>query len=242
MSYASTVLADGAIGYWRLGEPSGTNAADAASIQAGTYSATGITLAQTGIAGAGGDTAALFTSASSGKVSIPVVAGNTTTDTLSVEAWVKRTSSANYLTIFSSSPTTGGFAFRIDQTTNLLNLGCPSLGAIAPSTVALTDTTAFHHVAFTKAGSAVHLYLDGTDVTGAVTNRTLATATAYAIGFSLGDTTFYFDGTIDEVALYPTALAAATIANHHTLGLTSGPPAPGGGSNLPRTRTRLKVF
>lgn len=58
--FATEVLADGPIGYWRLGEVPGTaNAADSSTRgNHGNYSSSGITLGQPGIQG--GDTAALF--------------------------------------------------------------------------------------------------------------------------------------------------------------------------------------
>jgi hypothetical protein len=45
---------------------------------------------------------------------------------------------------------------------------------IAQSTGTQTDTTAYHHYVAPKTGSTVHIYVDGVDVTGSVTNATLA--------------------------------------------------------------------
>src|SRR5439155_10788221 len=65
------------------------------------------------------------------------------------------------------------------------------------------------------------LYLDGIDVTGAVTNQTMGDNTLpLAIGQS--SSTAFFNGTIDEVALYNVALTPAQVANHD---VTGTPPA-----------------
>src|SRR6185369_10428119 len=45
--YATAVLADGPVSYWRLGEAAGTVAADSAGSRAGTYTG-GVTLGQSG--------------------------------------------------------------------------------------------------------------------------------------------------------------------------------------------------
>ena len=76
---------------------------------------------------------------------------------------------------------------------------------------AIADTTAWHHVAVTKSGSDVHLYLDGQDVTKTVTNLTVVNAPA-ALTIAAGASRF--NGGIDEVSLYPTALSASAIAAH----------------------------
>jgi hypothetical protein len=65
--YATQVLADKPIGYWRLGEAPGTSAAVALRGDNGTYSG-GITLGQPGLHG--GDTAALFDGAT-GRIVVP---------------------------------------------------------------------------------------------------------------------------------------------------------------------------
>jgi hypothetical protein len=37
-------------------------------------------------------------------------------------------------------------------------------------------------------------------------------------GSQYGGPSFFFNGVIDEVAIYPTALSASVVANHHTVG------------------------
>ena len=71
-------------------------------------------------------------------------------------------------------------------------------------------------------GSAQRLYINGTQVaevtlTGAITATN--TNNLYIGWWSA--TTEFFKGTIDEAAVYPTALNAAQISSHYTAGITS---------------------
>lgn len=94
-----------------------------------------------------------------------------------------------------------------------LSLEVFAVGDVARATVPTLDLE-WHHVAVTKDGADVHLYVDGVDVTGPVTDRTVVDEdTALQIG---GDG---FSGSpaaaaIDEVAIYDTALAPDRIAAH----------------------------
>ena len=64
-SYAATVLADAPVGYWRLGEASGTSAADEIGAHNGTYVGSP-TLGVTGIPGSAGNTAMTLNGSGSG--------------------------------------------------------------------------------------------------------------------------------------------------------------------------------
>jgi hypothetical protein len=96
---------------------------------------------------------------------------------------------------------------------------------VVASTVTVTDT-GWHHVAATKDGASVKLYLDGIDVTGTVTDQTMSDNTLpLAIGQS--SSSAFFNGTIDEVALYNMALTPSQVANHDV----TGTPPPGSPTN-----------
>jgi hypothetical protein len=80
-------------------------------------------------------------------------------------------------------------------------------------------------VAATKSGSSVHLYIDGTDATGTVSNKTMQNNTiALSIGQSNGGS--YLNGTVDDVALYRGALSASTISAHKNAGGVAPSPTP----------------
>jgi hypothetical protein len=72
-------------------------------------------------------------------------------------------------------------------------------------------------VAATKTGGSVHLYVDGVDVTGPVTNRTMVDNTrSLVIGESSGGA--FFNGRIDEVAVYAGVLTPAQIVDRYRRG------------------------
>jgi hypothetical protein len=76
----------------------------------------------------------------------------------------------------------------------------------------------WHHVAFTRTRStgALALYVDGALVASTPTGPTQALTGPANINFGrIQSGTYYFAGSIDDVAVYNTALSAATIANHY---------------------------
>lgn len=229
MSYLSEVTADAPNIYWRLGEPSGTVAAATIGTGAGTYRNTP-TLGVAGALAGDANTAVTFAAASLQDVQSAGsahVAAQDVGDVFTIEAWIKRASiTAAYNFIFHNG--SGSIAFRVDITTNLLHLDRAGVAGIVSSTVAITDTTTWHHAVATKNGATVKLYLDGVDVTGAVTNSTFVNpGQAWYIGSGAGS--LYWDGSLDEVALYPTALSGARVLVHYNAGLgifPSGTSAP----------------
>jgi len=174
-AYRDVVLADSPVAYWRLGEASGTQAAALAG-PAGVYHG-GFTLAQAGPLVADGDTA-VGLDGSSGYVEAPGGAQvyNVADGPLTLEAWVKR-ASTNHTDVIVHRGTN---AYQLRYTVaNQLAFQKANVATIATSTRTVTDT-GWHYVAVTKNGSDVHLYLDGADVTGTVSNQTLADADATA--------------------------------------------------------------
>ena len=199
--YAGVVIADGPAGYWRMDDASGT-VASALAGPAGRY----LGAFRLGALGAVSGNAAVALLGSTGYISVPDAAALDTADTFTLEAWVKRGAIGRSQGLFAKGPRSYQFYF---DATNRLVLRQTGIGEIARTTVALTDRTTFHHIAVTKSGSAVHLYVDGVDRTSAVTNRVLTnTTSALALGSGSGT----LNGTLDEVAVYNRALDAAAIA------------------------------
>src|SRR5215207_8806945 len=209
-TYAAAVHETAALAsYWRLAEASGATAADSRGTGDGSY---GGAIAQGQKGALAGDTnsAARF---DGGYVSVPDAASLDLGDRLSVEAWVKRgANGANHVIAGK-----GNQSYVLWITGDRLSLRKGSVGNMAQSTVPLTADGRWHHVAATKDGPDVHLYIDGEDVTGAVSDLTLAdNAATFQIGASGGGTTFR--GLIDEVSLYSAPLAAATVRAHYDAG------------------------
>jgi len=102
----------------------------------------------------------------------------------------------------------------------VLLLSRPNVAPICQSTVTLTcDGATVYHCVCTKNGATVALYVNGVDVTGSVTDTTY---TDNAAEFTIGSSPYddeKFDGRIQMVALYPTALSAARVLAHYNAGI-----------------------
>ncbi|MFL5912917.1 MAG: LamG-like jellyroll fold domain-containing protein, partial [Gaiellaceae bacterium] len=214
-TYAQTVGGtSGLLGYWRLGERSGATACDSSGQNPGSYLG-GFTLAQPGAINGDSDTGTTF-NGTTGWVSVPAMSSLNTGDTFTFEGWVKRgtTGGTSNQVIASKQGSAWTLLFN---TANKLVLQSGAT-TIATSTGSVADTTSWHHVAVTKSGSSVHLFVDGTDVTGAVTNVTLANSTSPLAFGQSGGSANWLNGTLDDVALYNAALTATQIGSHYTLG------------------------
>ncbi len=200
--YASVVRRSAPVGYWRLGDGSGTAAVDSTGGPSGVYRGL-VALGQPGAVE--GDTAVGFGPASS-QVTVPASRARVTGDQVSVELWLRRARTG----VAEGLVASGSYQVRLDAAGHVC-LRKASAANVACSTTALTDTTAFHHVVVTKSGPVVGIYIDGVNVAGPVVNRILAT-TAGPVTLANGAGAFY--GTLDEVAVYNRALSAAEVAAH----------------------------
>lgn len=221
MSYESAVKEDSPKGYLRFGESSGTEVKDASgNALTGTYK-NAPTLGVAGALVGDPDTAVSFAAAKQQWVSVPDSATLDLGDILTYEAWIKRASIGTTQTIIDRGA--GGMIVRF-LTTNKILVRRNGVANICESTTTITDTTTWHHIVVTKNGATVKIYIDGVDRTGAVTNSTLVNnAHVLGIGAADGDTVEigeWFDGSIDEVAVYGTALSEARVKAHYELGST----------------------
>ena len=194
-------------------------AADSKGTNHGTYTNTPIN-GETGPLTNDSDTAVRFDAVGSvDHVAVPHATTLNVGDSFSLEAWVKRADAATTMqTIVHKGTTTTGFQWGfLNNKMGLFKNGV----AIAQTTTSQTDTTLYHHYVVTKNGGTVKLYVDGVDVTGFVTNQTIAdTSSPLYIGAEVG-TAEGLNGTIDEVSLYSGALSAATVTDHHQYYTTS---------------------
>lgn len=243
MAYRDEVLADSPVRYYRLGESSGTTATDETATANGTYVNTptlGVTGALTGDA----DTAVTFTRAQSEGVTCNgsgrIISGIADA---TVECWVKHpavgTGTAAELAFYCERNNgSGNDIFKVGFTSTAAGAaanGCieltyrDSAGTLnRVQTPAEYDDNNWHHVVMTKDNTAIVIYVDGASVqTGTLTaTDTLTNAgTQSWIARDFADTNAYLDGTLDEVALYTSALSSTRVSAHYTAG-TSGGGAP----------------
>jgi len=183
-AYAAAILADSPSGHWRLGEATGTNAADIGSVNnPGTYQATP-TLGVAGALAGDTDTAVSFASASLQYVSIPDNAAYslTTTTQLTLEAWAKPSVDGAQGTILGkgSAPyewrleRSGGNFYRVQV---MDSTGALRASAISP--LAYLAASGWHHIVATidNAAPLLTLYVDGASVASTATFTSTSTDT-----------------------------------------------------------------
>jgi hypothetical protein len=220
-SYVQTVLASHPVAYWRLGESHGPTAADQTGAHPGTY----VGAVTYGVPGAiaGDPNTAVTVNGSTGRVRIPYRAALNPSTAWSAEAWVKvaaygKTDDESVMASrLPSSSGHAGYDLGLAESTGkpfVVYATGSAYGAIEATTpVALNSWT---YLVATYSGGQLSLYVNGKLAVGplAVTfspNRSEATE----IGAIAGGSGQFLAGRVDEVALYRSALPAATIAGHY---------------------------
>ncbi|MBG0817985.1 LamG-like jellyroll fold domain-containing protein, partial [Planomonospora sp. ID82291] len=215
-------------GYWRLGEASGSVAADLGS-GAGPASYEGrstgdnVAYGKPGALAASPDTAVELTGS---VVNLPDYALANLGEHASVELWFKTAASG---TLLAASVSAGGLRDK-----PMLYVGTDgklygSYGASATpmaSAAAVTDN-AWHHVTLTIAGQAQALYLDGKQI-GTLSQKVdtwrpyaevghglITRGSAPGLPTGTGTQEFGFRGQLDELAIYGKPLTAAEVGSHY---------------------------
>ncbi|MET0694427.1 MAG: LamG-like jellyroll fold domain-containing protein [Propionibacteriaceae bacterium] len=229
-TYDRAVLNNSPRSYWPLGETTGTNVDDLAGSDIATRGS-GVT---TGVPGAitGDGTAYRFNGA--GTAFVAGGALTTGPDIFSAEAWFKTTSNrGGKILSFGSSKT--GNSTSSDRQIYLSNAGRVYFG-VRPGAVRTVNSTAtfnngqWHHVVATLSPQSMRLYVDGqlvgsrTDVMNAqIYDGYWRIGGDTMSGWTDNPTSGFLAGDIDQAAVYPDALSAATVEAHYAL--RSGPPA-----------------
>ena len=216
--YPGTVQAtSGLVSYWRLGETSGTTAADGKGSNTGTYT-NGVTLGSTGAIAGDTNKSATFDGVND-FVNVPDSLSLKPATQISVEAWVK--------------PNAGVPTYASVATKTTLNTWSDGYGMYAWSGgidfwvnddandvfTAAIPTTTWSHVVGTYNGSTVRIYLNGVLAQSFSYSAVLVHAvTPLKIGDASGTGNYHWPGGLDDVAVYNTALSATTIQNHFRCG------------------------
>jgi hyaluronoglucosaminidase len=230
-TYISEVLADGPRGYWRFGESLITDPAlDTANAvgfpqegaQTGDYDAfappDGVpTVGVAGIPGGGGDTAANFAPNSQVLISDPF---DPTAYTW--EAWVKpETIQAQSIVARTAGNPTTSWSHQLRMTASGAFEAYTYDGAaksVIGATIAQPDT--WYHVVGTAAnGGQMRLFVNGVEEGTPASINTLWTGgDQYRVAALSGNGMGWFDGVVDELALYPQVLSSERIGVHYTQG------------------------
>jgi hypothetical protein len=240
-SFKSTVLADGPIGYWRLGEKKGSvSAADASGHgNCGTYSYYGIDLEQT--VSHGGDTAARF-DGQNGRIIVLNSDSLNPPHRITMEALI-RWDGPNDVSLITPTPVQQRILEKssyVEQAQYGLSIQPDGhvrveirITAAKPpqiDTTIIVETAAVvtqgveTHIVATYDGQHLRIYLDGAKDPhegggiGSISPKPPACENMIDSGLGIGNTTRRdrpFKGLIDEVALYPQALSPEQVRVHY---------------------------
>jgi len=226
-SYSGAILADAPNIYYRLGESAGTTARDSSGHgNNGTYSASGVTL---GVAGAivnDTDTAITldgttgFIQETSG-AGVPTGFANR-----SVEAWFKTTSATDMPIVAYGTPGVANQYFGVYVNGTAIEVKTGAGTTITFPGGASLANGAWHHLVVTYDSGAIagnlKVYIDGANF-GTQTPAALLTTTLDAAGLEVGkdETPAFFNGSLDEVAIYSTVLATTQISHHYKAGTST---------------------
>lgn len=239
MSYASEVLADSPLLHWRLAETSGTNADDAtANNRDGTYTG-GYTLAQASLLASDPTDKSVLLNGTSGYISSgynPFTLGSSR----SYEIVFKRTTNTTEDTLFSSADS----GIRLRLPINDTNVAWyPDAGDVPKVWSAAVTTNAVTHMVllFNDSAHTAELYVNGVSLgqlTGAVAMVSGGNVVVGQWGTASGD---FFNGIIDEFAIYSGLLSGARILAHYqAMGAATGRPKVYVGGSW--TKKPLKVY
>jgi len=215
VGYQPTVTGTaGLTGYWRFGDATGTTAAATTRIVTGTYGA-GTTLNQPGLLV--GDANKAVTLAGNAKVTFGDVFDFTARAPYSLQAWVKPTTvDTTARRIFSKEESGGTGYYLISNSTRLQFARVVGTAYDTMNGPKLTVGSTYH-VVVTYDGTNQVMYLNGAQVALGTSTRSLANGAALFTGAKASGGGNW-SGTIDEPAVYSSALSAATVLAHYRSG------------------------
>jgi hypothetical protein len=218
-TYASSVLADSPLAYYRLGEPSGTTATDAGSA---AQNATYVNTPTLGVANSSigdGNTAVTFNGSNQ-----YANAGNNAvfdlTGPMTIEAWINPAAVGANQRFLAKD---GAYGFGIHTTGKLKFTTFGIKDYISVTAPTLTASGTWRHVAAVfDSAQDVTFFMDGVqyDTIAGTTNPNVSVNPLIVGARSVS--LEFFNGTGDEVALYPSALSAARILAHFNAGPNTG--------------------
>jgi Concanavalin A-like lectin/glucanases superfamily len=233
-AYSSLALASSPRAYYRMSDLSGSVAHDSSGNgYNGTIVGNVSLLQQNAIITDYSDYAMLFTANTGGigggYITSPSGLKTDGLAALTVECWVYLASNAYtyfpFLIANDSNPSSSHVGFRLSLTPASSNtaaeflVGNGTTGVDRTVSAAVLSAGGWHHIVGVYDGAAVWAYLDGIPSASTAMTGTVGTAThnvGIAVQPSLAANNL--SGTLDEIAIYPSALSAATILSHYTTG------------------------
>lgn len=209
--YPATILADNPLSYWRLGESSG-NAADIGSLNVTGVVAGSPTYGATGLVGPG--TAYTFAGTSGIETADTGGYPHLSESNITVEMWAKWTEGSTFMCGFTlRDAIDASMVFEFNRTAGKVGLWRGGSVNIT-SAASFNDGVRHHLVAKYTATVGSALWIDGVSV-GVAGTRNGPTGTLRALIAQNWGGIQRFSGTIDEVAIYGSALSDARIIAHY---------------------------
>jgi len=210
-AYRDLVLADSPSVYLRFGDQTLPTAADSSGNSLDGVYHNAPTLNVAGALMSDSNTA-VGLNGTSQYVSVPENTLLDTGDVFTLEGWFKFSSLTGNPRLLDKG--TGGYGLRLLTSSGILQFLRNGFAIIATSSITLSINT-WYHVVVVKSGSVTSIYVNGIDVTLAGSNDTMvSTATDLFVG-SLNGAGNFVAGTVDEVAVYATALSFTRVVAHY---------------------------
>jgi hypothetical protein len=231
-AYELDVLDDNPAGYWRLNEATTvlTQATDASGDEHhGTFGG-GISMLKKGAIDKDPDTAAGFAYGSDAGVSLPTAPlGTSSFGQVTAEGWARTTSQnagSPYVKTIVGQPGTFALGHKGNKAFASVRVG--GVDEVVTGTDDVNEG-GWHHLAMTYDGSVLRLFVDGEPVDEEPASGQIQPSPYYPmrIGAQQSNTT-YFDGHIDEVAVYDHVLEPAIFQERFAYGWKLKPPCPAG--------------
>ncbi|WP_328582054.1 LamG domain-containing protein [Streptomyces sp. NBC_00370] len=223
-NYPATVIADGAQLYWRYDDPATPFVADLSGANNSGVHVNSPALRQTPGATTGPSTAIGFNGTTQWLYADRRIAQPST---YALETWFKTTTKTGGMLIGFGDNTTAA-SKRHDENVYMANNGKLVFGVNSGGVKTLVSPAAYnngawHQVVAAQGTGGMRFYVDG-KIVGNNTVTTSAVATGYwrvgadtLTGWPSAPTSNFFNGQLDETAVYPSALGAARVANHYAV-------------------------
>jgi uncharacterized repeat protein (TIGR01451 family) len=213
-AYRSQVMSDAPVGYWRLNETVGSTAVDeSGGGNAGAYVSGSVLGADGPIISDAANKAVSF--GATGYVNVPDSASLSPTGAFTLEAWVRLNSLGQQGLIEKyDTPSHNGYLMRL-QNGRLTAYTLANGTSTRAQGNTLLAANHWYHVAAVYNGTSLRVYVNGVeDGAAATTVSPTNGATSLKLGARGDDTAFRLDGTLDEAAVYNTALSQARLQAH----------------------------
>jgi hypothetical protein len=219
--YRDEVLSDQPLVYLRFGEADGLVAADELAVHDAAYG-TGVNLGVPGAIAGDADTAVTFDGAVASNVAMPSGLDFAGTTPFSVEVWARQTEYQGFGWAIDHQdyrvPRKGwGILFSADRVGFERYTNDSYAGPNVSSDRGL-ELDRYHHVVATFDGDRLELFIDGSSVGRESGGRAIAAMPdPWRVGRqNCGCTSDNFIGSMDELAIYGTALDAMRVRAHYT--------------------------